>query len=95
MTKAAVKALDALEMIVPMYTQGMSRRTSTWPVPKRGWTTWLVGAVESIANNRVKAICPLVLDALNLGFRPPSISVLRCLVLCAAGLLRGKLHGLL
>lgn len=67
MTKAAVKALDALEMIVPIYTQG-SVPTDFYVAgaSKRGWTTWLVGAVESIANNRVKAICPLVLDALDL-----------------------------
>lgn len=29
---------------------------------KRGWTTWLVGAVDP---NRVKAIVPVVLDAIN------------------------------
>jgi hypothetical protein len=29
---------------------------------KRGWTTWLVGAVDS---SRVQAIAPIVLDALN------------------------------
>jgi PhoPQ-activated pathogenicity-related protein len=29
---------------------------------KRGWTTWLVGAVDP---NRVKAIIPMVLDAIN------------------------------
>ena len=29
---------------------------------KRGWTTWLVGAVDPV---RVKAIAPIVLDAIN------------------------------
>lgn len=29
---------------------------------KRGWTTWLVGAVDPV---RVKAIVPIVLDAIN------------------------------
>ena len=29
---------------------------------KRGWTTWLVGAVDPV---RVKGIVPIVLDAIN------------------------------
>ena len=34
---------------------------------KRGWTTWLIAAVDS----RVKAICPIVIDVLNMKAQTP------------------------
>lgn len=34
---------------------------------KRGWTTWLIGAVDP----RVKAICPIVIDVLNMKAQTP------------------------
>jgi PhoPQ-activated pathogenicity-related protein len=82
MTKAAVKAMDMTQDFVrnspasgfsflggSFVGSGSSERT---PVAqdfivsggsKRGWTTWLTAAVD----DRVKAIVPIVFDALNLG----------------------------
>ena len=65
MTKAGVKALDALQLIAPKYTGTTPTELFVSGASKRGWTTWLVGAVESAAKNRVKGIMPIVLDALN------------------------------
>jgi PhoPQ-activated pathogenicity-related protein len=63
MTKAAVRAMDAVEQ----YTQ------RDWDTPvdsfvvtgasKRGWTTWFTGVV---APERIKGIAPMVYDNLNL-----------------------------
>lgn len=82
MVKAGVKAMDA--------TQEFMRSEAGGQIPinqfvvsgasKRGWTTWLVGAVD----NRVIGIMPTVIDALNseeitrhhfevLGFFAPSL----------------------
>jgi PhoPQ-activated pathogenicity-related protein len=66
MTKAAVKALDALETIIPIYTGTPTTDFYVAGASKRGWTTWLVGAVSAASNGRVKGIIPIVLDALNL-----------------------------
>jgi PhoPQ-activated pathogenicity-related protein len=67
MTKAGVKALDALESIIPKYTSTPVSGFVIAGESKRGWTTWLVGAVEAIKpSNRVIAILPIVLDALNM-----------------------------
>jgi PhoPQ-activated pathogenicity-related protein len=62
MTKAGVRALDAMEQIIPQYTGGgVVNEFMVAGASKRGWTTWLVGAVDP----RVVAIAPIVLDALN------------------------------
>ena len=72
MTKAGIRAIDTLEAFVPTVNGG--RNVSGFVVAgasKRGWTTWTVGAVESLREartgkpNRVVAICPLVLDILH------------------------------
>ena len=62
MTKAGVRALDAMEKIIPKYTGGGNvSKFVVAGASKRGWTTWLVGAVDK----RVLAIAPIVLDAVN------------------------------
>jgi PhoPQ-activated pathogenicity-related protein len=65
MTKAGVRALDALQLIAPKYTGTTPTDLFVSGASKRGWTTWLVGAVEAAAKNRVKGIIPIVLDAIN------------------------------
>lgn len=65
MTKAAVKAMDAVEDFVNNYLPALQPQAVTTPISrfvisggsKRGWVTWLVGA---IGDPRVTAIAPLV-----------------------------------
>lgn len=64
MVKSAVRAMDAVQAIVASVTGG-ARQVDSFVVgggSKRGWTTWLTGAVDP----RVTAIAPLVIDVLNL-----------------------------
>jgi PhoPQ-activated pathogenicity-related protein len=63
MVKSGVRAMDALQEFFASEAGGK------WKIDgfvvaggsKRGWTTWLVGVVDK----RVKAIIPIVIDALN------------------------------
>ena len=63
MAKSAVRAMDALEQwsagddTIPTLNQFVVSGAS-----KRGWTTWLTGAVDT----RVVAIIPIVIDVLNI-----------------------------
>ena len=68
MTKAGVKAIDTMQAVIPQFIGGNPiRKVTVAGLSKRGWTTWLVGAVEAIRpNNRVAAIIPTVLDAVNI-----------------------------
>ena len=79
MTKSAVRAMDA----VTAFSKTLNVALDKFVVAggsKRGWTTWTTAAVDK----RVVAICPLVIDTLNLqktsehqwrayGFFPPAI----------------------
>lgn len=64
MAKAAVKAMDATQEFVAQYRPDLT--VEDFVVTggsKRGWTTWLTAA----ADDRVRAIMPMIFDALNLG----------------------------
>ncbi len=63
MVKSGVRALDAVQQFLAT-AEGGRQTIDEFVVAggsKRGWTTWLVAVVDP----RVKAIVPLVIDALN------------------------------
>ncbi len=60
MAKAAVRAMDTAQAILDEI--GPPEDFVVTGGSKRGWTTWLTGAVDS----RVKAIAPQVIDVLNM-----------------------------
>lgn len=82
MVKSAVRAMDAVTAVMASEVGG-KRRMDRFVVAggsKRGWTTWLVGAMDE----RVVGIVPIVIDVLNVlpsmrhhfaayGFWAPSI----------------------
>ncbi len=64
MTKGAVRAMDTLTAFMASEAGGGSK-VDTFVVAggsKRGWTTWMTAATDS----RVVAICPIVIDVLNM-----------------------------
>ncbi len=61
MTKAAVRAMDATQEILEKEGVAQIQKFVVTGASKRGWTTWLTGAVDP----RVRAIAPLVIDTLN------------------------------
>ena len=66
MTKAAVRAMDTVQTFLDDDRGSNKVVVDDFVVAgasKRGWTTWLTGA----ADTRVRAIAPLVFDALNMG----------------------------
>ncbi|MBX3412129.1 MAG: PhoPQ-activated pathogenicity-related family protein [Pirellulales bacterium] len=63
MVKSAVRAMDAVQELMAS-EEGGNLQIDQFVVSggsKRGWTTWLTGAVDS----RVTAIIPIVIDVLN------------------------------
>ena len=63
MVKSGVRAMDAIQEFLAS-DDGGKLKIDSFVVAggsKRGWTTWLVGVVD----NRVIAIVPMVIDALN------------------------------
>jgi PhoPQ-activated pathogenicity-related protein len=63
MVKSGVRAMDAVQQYLRS-AEGGGVAIDDFVVAggsKRGWTTWLVGAVDA----RVRAIAPVVIDALN------------------------------
>ncbi len=63
MVKSGVRAMDAMQEFLASDAGGKLKIDSFVVAggSKRGWTTWLVGVVD----NRVIAIVPIVIDALN------------------------------
>lgn len=62
MTKAAVRAMDALQALSEQEWGKKIEGFVVTGASKRGWTTWFTGEVDK----RVKAIAPMVYDNLNL-----------------------------
>lgn len=62
MTKSAVRAMDAAEAFCLAEKSIEIEQFILSGASKRGWTTWLAGAVDS----RVRAIFPMVIDILNM-----------------------------
>jgi len=63
MVRAASKAMDATtEFVASMYPNYNIKRWMAAGASKRGWTTWLLGAVEQ---ERLMGIAPVVMDLLN------------------------------
>jgi PhoPQ-activated pathogenicity-related protein len=65
MVKASLRAMDAMSEFVKQRRPELGVSLDYFTVAgasKRGWTTWLVGAVDP---KRVQLIVPIVLDAIN------------------------------
>jgi PhoPQ-activated pathogenicity-related protein len=68
MAKSAVRALDAVQAWAKEKGKPEIKHFVVTGGSKRGWTTWLAGAVD----NRVIAIAPMVIVMLNIGTQGPN-----------------------
>ena len=62
MVKSAVRAMDTVQAYAKQEHQENIEKFVVAGASKRGWTTWLTGAVDP----RVTAIAPMVIDMLNM-----------------------------
>jgi PhoPQ-activated pathogenicity-related protein len=67
MTKAAIRAMDAIQAATARSGNPI-RRFIVTGASKRGWTTWMVGAAR---DRRIAAIAPMVYDNLNVQAQMP------------------------
>lgn len=63
MTKTAYKAMDAIQEFAVQELERQVNRFLVSGISKRGWTTWITGALQ---DPRVEAIAPMVIDMLNI-----------------------------
>jgi PhoPQ-activated pathogenicity-related protein len=68
MVKSAVRAMDAIQAWAKQANRAEITQFVVTGGSKRGWTTWLTGAVD----HRVIAIAPMVIVMLNMGPQGPN-----------------------